>query len=378
MSGTNGALDAHIHYSLRFPPEELVRTMDDTGTAMANLVVVPSRTALSSVPDALAVKDMYPDRFFVFASLDVSCYYRFRGRVGEKMRDYAQEMLRAGADGIKIIEGKPAMRKMLPVPDWDSPEWEPFFSWAEETQLPILWHVNDPETFWDPEKAPRFARQMGWTYDDSFINNELQYAQVLGLLSAHPRLKIIFAHFFFLSAQLPRLDHILSAYPNLMVDLTPGIEMYENFSADPEAARAFFEKYGDRIVYGTDIGARGVLGSGEVSYPESCERARLVHAFLENEGDLEISGDGLFLAADQSFTMKCLGLTGEALERILSGNFLRFVGAPPAPVSRRHVLKDIRRIKISLVIMGFIDKELHKDTSCLEQAQQYFLRRKPK
>ena len=378
MDRLNGALDAHIHYSLKYPPEELVRTMDDTGTAMANLVVVPSHTALSSVPDALTVKDMYPGRFYVFASLDVSTYFRCRGRVGAKMRDYAKEMLRCGADGLKIIEGKPAMRKELPVPAWDSAEWNPFFAWAEQEQVPILWHVNDPETFWHPEMAPQFAVRMGWTYDESFIDNELQYTQVLRLLAAHPRLKIIFAHFFFMSAQLRRLDKILSLYPNLMVDLTPGIEMYENFSKNPAAARAFFEKYGDRIVYGTDIGARGVLGNGEVSYAESCERARLVHAFLEREGDTEVTGDGLFLMADQSFTMKCLGLEGEPLERILSGNFLRFVGKEPAEVSRRHVLKDIRRIKTSLVIMGFINKNLHKETSCLEEAQNYFSRRKNK
>lgn len=378
MDAKNGALDAHIHYSLKYPPEELIRTMDDTGTAMANLVLVPSHTALSSVPDAMMVKDMYPGRFYVFASLDVSTYFRYRGRVGEKMRDYAADMLRAGADGLKIIEGKPAMRKELPVPDWDSPEWEPFFAWAEEEQVPILWHVNDPETFWDPAAAPRFAVKMGWTYDGTFINNEAQYSQVLSMLTAHPNLRIIFAHFFFMSAQLARLDAILTAFPNIMVDLTPGIEMYENFSKNPAATRAFFEKYGDRIVYGTDIGARGVLGSGDVSYAESCERARIVRSFLEREGSLEVTGDGLFLMADQSFTMECLGLRGEALTAILSGNFLRFVGDAPKEVDRKLVLKDIKRIKTSLMIMGFIDKGLQKDTACLDTARKYFIRRKHK
>lgn len=375
MDRKYGALDAHIHYSLKYRPEELIRTMDATCTAMANLVVVPSHTALSSVPDALMVKDMYPGRFFVFASLDVSTYFRYRGRVGVKMCDYARRMIRAGADGIKIIEGKPGMRKELPVPDWDSEEWDPFFEWAELAQIPILWHVNDPETFWNPECAPRFAVEMGWTYDDTFINNEAQYTQVLNLLTRHPNLHIIFAHFFFMSAQLPRLDAILTAFPNVMVDLTPGIEMYQHFSQSINGTRAFFEKYADRIVYGTDIGARGVLGNCPVSYGESLIRADIVRTFLEGTEDADITGDGLFLMADQGFTLHPLGLSGSRLTAILSGNFLRFVGKEPAEVVPKLVLKEIKRIKQSLVIMGFIDKTLHKDTSCLDEAQDYFERR---
>lgn len=140
--------------------------------------------------------------------------------------------------------------------------------------MPILWHVNAPETFWDDKNAPSWAKERGWFYDDSYINNEEQYGQVLRLPERHPRLKIFFAHFFFMSAQLDRLDAIMQRYPNIMVDLTPGIEMYENFSKDIGSAGAFINKYSKHIVYGTDIGARGVLSENDgVSYEESLERA---------------------------------------------------------------------------------------------------------
>ena len=376
MSDVIQALDAHIHYSLKYPVDELLKTMEATDTDMANLAVVPSRRALSSVPDALMVKAMNPGRFYVFASLDVSVFFRYKGRVGEKMRDYAKDMLRCGCDGIKIIEGKPNMRKLLPVPDWDEPQWEPFFQWCEEEAIPILWHVNDPETFWDREKAPSFAVERGWIYDESFVNNEAQYAQVLAVLQRHPRLKIIFAHFFFLSAQLERLSGILDSYPELRVDLTPGIEMYENFSRRPEETRAFFAKYAKRIVYGTDIGARGVLAEGAVSYEESLSRAALVRSFLEKDGSETITGDGIFLSPDTAFEMPCLGLEPDALRAILRGNFLDFVGKAPVPVDGKLVLKDCRRVRTTLFIMGFIDKELVKDTSCLRQVEQYFKKRR--
>ena len=377
MDNRHFTVDAHIHYALPFRPEELVKIMDDTGTDMGNLVVVPHRQRLSSVPDALMAKDMYKERFYVFASLDVSVYYRYRDKVGTKMAEYAEAMLGCGCDGIKIIEGKPAMRKMMPVPDWDAPVWDAFFAWCEEKQVPILWHVNDPETFWDEKNAPSWAKERGWFYDDSFINNEAQYGQVLRLLEHHPKLKIIFAHFFFMSAQQDRLDAIMQKYPNIMVDLTPGIEMYENFSKDIVSAGTFINKYSKRIVYGTDIGARGVLSeNGGVSYEESLERAELVQAFLTGSGERSIPGDGIFLADGCGFTMKCLGLDNEAAADILGCNFLRFVGGRPAAVSRRRVLMECRRIRITLRIMSFIDKELKADASCVRQVEKYFRKRK--
>ena len=45
-------------------------------------------------------------------------------------------MLDCGCDGIKIIEGKPAMRKMLPVPDWDSKVWDPSLTGVRRSAYP--------------------------------------------------------------------------------------------------------------------------------------------------------------------------------------------------------------------------------------------------
>ena len=92
---------------------------------------------------------------------------------------------------------------------------------------------------------------------------------MLSVLARHPRLRIVFAHFFFMSAQLDRLSGILDRYENVSVDLTPGIEMYENFSAAPERARAFFVRYADRIIYGTDIGGRCVLMGEDKAFDEA-------------------------------------------------------------------------------------------------------------
>ena len=76
-------IDAHIHYSMPLEPETLISFMDRTGIDMANLVLVPHRSRLTAVPDALMAKAKYPDRFYVFTSLDVSEYFRHGKKIGK-------------------------------------------------------------------------------------------------------------------------------------------------------------------------------------------------------------------------------------------------------------------------------------------------------
>ena len=368
-------LDAHIHFAHPLPPETLVAFMDENGISQANLVLVPHRQRLTAVPEAMAAKAKYPGRFYVFTSLDVSEYYRHGKEVGKYMAAFVDSMRRLGCDGLKLIEGKPNMRRIMPCPDFDSPVWEPLWEYAEKTRLPILWHVNDPESCWGkPEDAPRHIRMAGELYDETYINNEVQYRQIQTILQRHPNIKIIFAHLFFLSAQLPRLAEILDQYPNVMVDITPGLEIYTNLSRNPEEARAFFEKYQDRIVYGTDIGARCVLASGYAPFDkrEALARMDLIDGLFSAATNRVMKEDGAYLINTDDFIQRGFDLSEEAIEKIYGGNFRAFVGGEPAPVKPRLVKKECRRIRLMLKIMSFIDKGLTPDTSVAKDAIAFF------
>ncbi|MBR6692955.1 MAG: amidohydrolase family protein [Clostridia bacterium] len=367
-------LDCHIHYALPTSPVDLVDIMNKTGTDFANLVIVPNRQRLNTVPDALKVKATYPDKFYVFASLDVSAYFRASKKVGIAMRDYAKQMLDCGCDGIKIIEGKPNMRKSLPVPDFDDEVWDPFFAWAESEQVPILWHVNDPETYWDIDNAPAFAKERGWFYDESYINNEKQYEQILNLLDKHPNLKIIFAHFFFMSAQLPRLSKILDKYPNVFIDTTHGIELYENLSKNQENAKQFFRKYIDRIVYGTDIGARCVLpgAPSTLNTKECLLRAQIAQKFLTENEPIPVKADGDFLLSNEDFNLLGMNLDEIDAQKVFADNFRSFVSKTPKKVNPKKVLKYLKTLKMLIRIMSMIDKTVKPDFTYVNQNEQFF------
>ena len=373
-------IDAHVHYALPLEAEALVNFLDRTGVDMANLVMVPHTTRLSCVPEALMAKAKFPDRFFVFGSLDPSNYFLHPRRVGKYMAAHAQRMLRCGCDGIKLIEGKPNMRRMMLIPDFDLPCWEPFWAWAEEAQAPILWHVNDPQEYWESGKVSDYIKARGETYDDSDVHYEAQYAQVEHIFQRHPRLKIIFAHFFFLSGDLPRLAGLLDACPNMMVDLTPGSELYRILSENHENAQAFFEKYQDRILYGTDIACRCVMAHKQEGFnlEENMRRAELVDSLLDPEVDRTHFSDGAYLIDVPPFRIRGLGLPQSAIDKIYGGNFLRFVGREkPKSVDPRAVIRECRRLKIVIRAMALF-RGMKPDTGYARRCEVFFRKEEKK
>ena len=368
-------IDSHIHYALPLEPETLVSFMDKNGIDKANMVLVPSRSRLTCVPDALMAKAKYPDRFFVFTSFDVSEYFRHGKEIGKYLAKFVDNMRHCGCDGLKIIEGKPSMRKFMgAIPNFDEPCWEPLWEYLEETQFPVLWHLNDPETCWDPENAPRHIRMAGEIYDDTYVNNEEQYRQMEAILERHPKIKFIFAHMYFMSAQLPRLSALLDTYPNMMVDITPGLEIYINLSKNTEEARVFFEKYQDRILYGTDIGARCVLADNAENFnEEECiARMDLIDGLFQADTHRIMREDGRYLINTDDFVQQGFSLSEEALNKIYWKNFEEYVAATPAEINPRLIIKECRRIKTTLKIMSFIDKNMTPDISVAKDAIAFF------
>ena len=254
--------------------------------------------------------------------------------------------MRMGCDGIKLLEGKPTLRRRFPIPDFDSPAWEPFWAYAERKQIPLLWHVNDPEQYWNPDAVPVHARNSGWGYGPEDVNNEAQYRQVWNVLLRHPRLNLTLPHLFFLSAQLPRLAEWMDRFPRLRLDITPGIELYGNLSQTPAETRAFFLRFSDRIQYGSDIGGRATLKetATELDEAESLRRVEIIMHFLHGTGKREIQADGHYLLGTAPFVLAGMGFDEGLLNKVERENFLAFVGhdAPRRvriPALRRHLLR---------------------------------------
>lgn len=335
-------IDGHIHFSHPERMDDVLGILDTVPCVRANLVSTPNPQNVNHNPALIAFKALYPERVYLSGGLDYVEALADRERASERLGAQIRRLQAIGFDGLKLIEGKPTARKRIPIP-LDAPEYAAMWAALEETGLPTVWHVADPEEFWDKELCPDWARKNGWYYGEgSFPAKEDLYSEVDRVLERHPGLKIIFAHFYFLSADLERAGRFLDEHPNVCLDLTPGSEMYDNFTRNYDAARTFFLRYRDRLVYGTDISTHG-LSQGEQGRRNSLGLAWLVRANLEREDVFVVPGREAFTPPDLD-GYRGLNLPSEALEKIYHANFERLYGAAPAPLDRQAARAELERL----------------------------------
>ena len=321
-------IDCHVHLDHLADAEALEAYRRQMGLEAVCLQSLLCNRTVNCNPAALAAKAARPGVFYVFGALDHSAVFS-RGRVATPGLAQQVDLLRElGADGVKMIENKPTARKILDLPV-DGDYFEPLFARLEETQFPVLWHVADPETFWDTRSLPAWAREQEWGYDASHAPKEQLHAEVERVLRRHPRLRVIFAHFHFLSADLPRVARLFDAYGGVQFDLTPGIELLYNLSGDVGETRALFIRYADRILFGTDV------ASGQTAR-EAALRCDLVRRWLETDETFRVpAGADALLGPPEDGTIRGLALPGPVRTRILHDTFVRLAGARPAPVRER-------------------------------------------
>lgn len=319
-------IDGHIHYAKSIGSDRLQHVIQKYHFSAIALQCIPGGNGIAVEQDAFEFRKSCKIPVYIFGGLDRRIYSLHPDRMQEALLQEADRLMKIGCAGIKMLEGKPNVRKQYPIPDFESALWKDYWEYLEEKQVPVYMHVNDPEEFWNPLEVSEFAKKAGWFYDSTYINNEEQYRQILQVLENHPKLRILFPHFFFLSKQLDRLSEILDRYQNVYIDITPGIELYYNLSEQQERAKQFFDRYQERICFGTDIGARAVIKKEPTFLSiEECEsRMHLITGFLETKGPYILKPDGYYVAGSEERQMCGLGLQGEILDKIYEKNFLRF------------------------------------------------------
>ncbi len=292
-------------------------------------------------PEGLYAKARHPEKIYLFAGLDYSAIAKdVDHRWTYSLARQIDRLAAMGCDGIKMLNGKPNYRQSSGLA-LDCVVYDDYFARLEERGFPVLWHVNDPEEFWNPEQAPEWAKGPGWLYDERSPSKESIYQECERVLEKHPKLNVIFAHFYFLSDDLPRAAALLDRYPRVSFDLAPGIEMLHNFTKRPEEARDFFLRYQDRIVFGTDFGPGG-----------RDSRLWVVRNFLETDEQFHVPTDERLFWPDHRTMIRGLALPEEVLRKIYAENFRRQVSPAPQPLDRELVLAELNRLTVLLDALG--------------------------
>ncbi len=258
----------------------------------------------------LLFKATYPEKIYFFGGLN---YFLPEADKPEGLLEQAKNLIEMGADGMKMLEGKPTSRKRLGH-TLDDSRYDKYYSYLEENKIPLLFHVADPAFFW--EKGQIYG-------DGSYPGKEQFYQEVDNILEKHPGLRIIFSHFYFLSEERKRAANFLDKWPLISFDLTPGWEMYTDFKKEPDKWNQFFTKYQDRILFGTDN-----FGGKKAPDPEDVNREigkiNRIRTFLE--------------------TKKGINLEKSVLEKIYSANFIKYAGESTSTLNPEKIIKKCKEM----------------------------------
>jgi predicted TIM-barrel fold metal-dependent hydrolase len=145
----------------------------------------------------------------------------------------------------------------------DDPRFDPVIAAIQARGIPLIAHQGEPRDCWLP------LAQMATEDDSGYFGERPQYymylhpeepsyARLMAIrdrfVARHPKLAFDGAHLASLEWSVDELSRFLDRYPNTVVDLAARISHVQAQSnANYAKVRAFFVKYQDRLLYGTDL-----------------------------------------------------------------------------------------------------------------------------
>jgi predicted TIM-barrel fold metal-dependent hydrolase len=255
-------VDAHAHIS----PDGLERAL----ALMARWGIDGMVNLSGGVPGGprhrletqLAVARASGGRIAVFANVDFVRAVRTRPNdYGTALAEELKVAKHMGAIGLKIFKSlglgypAPGEEKLLAV---DDPGLDPLFEAAGTLGMPVAIHTGDPKAFWQPadqknERLDELRAHPGWSFYGEPVPSWAElYAQFERRVARHPKTIFIGVHFGNDPEDPDRVGRMLDKYPNLFIDTAARVP--EIGRQDAAKMRKFFERYQDRILFGTDLG----------------------------------------------------------------------------------------------------------------------------
>lgn len=230
-------IDVHEHLRDQAEAARVLPAMDALGVQkMCNLAATRYTYTLDkrygfegweeNNEEVIRIKQRWPDRFCAFVTIDPEA---------PDSLARLQDWVARGADGLKLFLGHGESHGKGPfhVMALDDPRMDPIYAWAEEVQLPIVYHVNLIK-YWD---------------------------ELLRVMEKYPYLRVNIAHFGLhknTSTRLARLAFLLERYPNLYTDMSFGYytfhsEGFEALAKWRSRSKDYVTKYRDKLLFASDM-----------------------------------------------------------------------------------------------------------------------------
>jgi predicted TIM-barrel fold metal-dependent hydrolase len=218
----------------------------------------------------------------------------------------------------------------------DAPMLDPIFERASALRMVVLIHSGDPRAFFEPntpanERWDELRVHPAWSFADPMYP---RWEEILGEFERrvlrHPQLRFVGAHFGNAAEDPARVESLLVRAPNYYIDTSARVPEFGRH--DPARMRAFFLRWQDRVLFGTDLGVGTdpndlMLGSTGENPPTPAEVTR----FWRSTWRYFESSDRAFehpTPIQGRWTISGVGLPESVLRKIYGGNAARLLSLP--------------------------------------------------
>ncbi len=251
------AIDIHGHPPALTSAESISRLVVEMDALNLRVMVSADNSSGERLARALQAINASPhkDRFRVLAGVD---FRNVGPGWGERAVKQLEADIKAGASGVGEISK--AFGLNITKPDGsrlrvDDPDLDPLWAAFARLDVPVFVHTAEPQEFFQPLD---FANER-WLELALFSNRrnnqpgQVSFEQLMternNVFRKHPKTRFIAAHFGWHANDLGRAARMLDEFPNVVVEV--GAILYD-LGRQPRAARDFFVKYQDRILFGKD------------------------------------------------------------------------------------------------------------------------------
>ena len=269
-------IDIHTHISFSKKAEngvQLAPEREYLGTPQECLAVMERKNIRAMVnltggfdaglTDAVSKYDKaYPGRFFTFTE---PSYPRFKEpNYPQIQADAIAHAHRDGARGLKILKTLGLyLRENITsgtLVKIDDRRFDPMWDACAQLNIPVAIHISDPIAFFTPtdrfnERYEELNNHSDWSfYDHDFPSNAELIEARNRVFARHPKTQFLVLHVGNFAEDLGNVSENLDRFPNMTVDIAARIG---ELGRQPRTARRFFDKYQDRILFGTDATLHG-------------------------------------------------------------------------------------------------------------------------
>ncbi|MER3373080.1 MAG: amidohydrolase family protein [Allomuricauda sp.] len=251
-------VDVHSHPYASSDEEirEWIKTMDAKGVEKTLILSYQTGEKFDSI---YKVYSKYGDRFEVWCGFDYSGYDE-KGWSKKAIKEL-ERCFKMGAKGVGELGDKGlglSYSGPSPAPGMhiNDPRMQPLLKRCGELGMPVNIHVAEPIWMYEPidNQNDGLMNAENWKIDTTEPNILLHFELIKTLEEAvanNPGTTFIACHYANCSYDLNILAGLFDNYKNLYADISA---RYAEASPTPRATSAFYKKYQDRLLYGTDMG----------------------------------------------------------------------------------------------------------------------------